>query len=439
MDKAMKTPTIIIVFLIQSVVLNAQHVFSSLDEVWEYSLLNNPENTIYRLKVEKANKDKITANSFLYPKVGAGFSGQKSIDIPETPVPGELVGMPGETVYMKFGQNYSYSSGISISKTILDWQSMAQAKIAKLNVSLNQAQKDYFEQTLKEQLAQVYYAAITANKAVEISNKDFEIADSLFLIAQDRFEQGLIDGLVLNQAKINKNNVIGNLEQNKFYQSQWMYNLKLLLGFEATDSLILTEDIVIDRNNDQFDYGQISNEKYTRIYNLQSDISGIETKRALSRFAPKIDIVRYYGVQQYQDDFNFSFNSSDWKQNSYLGLSLSVPIFTGFANKSQYSSAKISRTITQTKYQDEVRKSAINDSILLANYFSSIKLIEIASETYKVSGNNVELASQKYTQGLISLDEYLKVFDDYLAVENQYFNSLSTYLINKATIEARKN
>lgn len=435
----MKIPTIIIVFLIQSVVLHAQHVFNSLNEVWEYSLSNNPENTIYQLKVEKANKDKITANSFLYPKVGAGFSGQKSIDILDTPVPGELVGMPGQTVYMKFGQNYSYSSGLSISKTILDWQSMVQAKIAKLNVSLNQAQKDYFEQTLKEQLAQVYYAAITANKAIEISNKDFEIADSLLLIAQDRFEQGLIDGLVLNQAIINKNNVIRNLEQNKFYQSQWMYNLKLLLGFKAIDSLILIEDIIIDRNNDQFDYGQISNEKYTRIYNLQSDISGIETKRALARFAPKMEVNYYLGSFQYQNDFTFSLKSADWKPSSYLGISVSVPLFTGFANKSQYSSAKISRTITQTKYQDEVRKSAINDSILLANYFSSIKLIEITSETYKVSGNNVELASQKYAQGLISLDEYLKVFDDYLNAENQYFNSLSTYLINKATIEARKN
>ena len=439
MDKIMKIKVTILAFLMMPVILQAQHVFNSLNDVWEYSLSNNPENNIYRLKIEQAGQDKKTANSYLYPKVGAAFSGQKNIEIPETPVPGELMGKPGETVYMKFGQNYSYNSGISVSKTILDWQSMVQAKIAKLNVSLNQAQKDYFEQTLKEQVAQVYYAAITANKAVEISNKDLEIADSLFLIAQGRFEQGLIDGLVFNQAIINKNNVIRNLEQNKFYQSQWMYNLKLLLGFAATDSLILTEDIIINRINDQFDYGQVSNEKYTRIYNLQSDISGIETKRALARFAPKMEVNYYLGSFQYQSDFTFSLNSADWKPSSYLGISVSVPLFTGFANKSQYSSAKISRTITQMKSQDETRKSAINDSILLANYFSSVKLIEITSETYKVSGNNVELASQKYGQGLISLDEYLKVFDDYLAVENQYFNSLSDYLINKATIEARKN
>lgn len=434
----MKIPVIIFVFLTQSVIVQAQHVFNSLHDVWEYSLSNNPENTIYQLRIEQAEQDKKTATSYLYPKAAASFSGQRSIDIPETPVPGELIGKPGETVYMKFGQNYSFNSGISLSKTLLDWQAMAQSKIAKLNVSLTEAHKDYFEQTLKEQVAQVYYAALTAKKAVKIGERDFEIADSICLLSQERFEQGLIDALVFNQAKINKNSVFEKLERNKLYQSQCIYNLKLFLGIAASDSLILTEDNLIFDEQNTPDYKQLTSEKYIKIYSLQSEISGTETKKALARFTPKIDIAYYYGTSQYQDDFALSFKSSDWKPNSYLGLSLSIPVFTGFSNKVQYNSAKISRTITQKKLQDETRKSAINDSILLNNYFSSAKLIQVATETYKISGNCVELAAKKYAQGLINLDEYLKIFDDYLTVENQYFNSLSDYLINKATIDARK-
>ena len=114
----MKIPVIIFVFLTQSVIVQAQHVFNSLHDVWEYSLSNNPENTIYQLRIEQAEQDKKTATSYLYPKAAVSFSGQRSIDIPETPVPGELIGKPGETVYMKFGQNYSFNSGISLSKTL---------------------------------------------------------------------------------------------------------------------------------------------------------------------------------------------------------------------------------------------------------------------------------------------------------------------------------
>jgi len=419
-------------------VLQAQHIFNSLNEIWEYALSNNPENAIYHLRIEQASQNKKAANSYLYPKVGVAFSGQKNIDIPETPVPGELTGNPGETAYLEFGQKYSYNSGITTRKSILDWQSKYQAKIAKLNVRLISAQKDYFEQTLKEQIAQVYYASLVTNEAVRISHKNLEIADSLLFISKDRFEQGLIDGLVFNQAKINKNIVLNNLEQLKQYQNRCLYNLKLFLGLTATDSLLLKESISTSSHLQFINYSG-SNDIYTRLYSLKLDISEAEIKKSSARFAPGIDIVHYYGVQQFQHDFTLSFNSSDWKPNNYVGISLSIPVFTGFSNISQFKSAKISRDIAEKQLQDEIRKSAINDSILLSNYISSVKLVTVNSESFKDSKNNVELAAQKYAQGLISLDEYLKVFDDYLIMENQYFNSLSDYLINKATIEARSN
>jgi len=435
----MKAVGIILAFIMQLTIIQAQIVFKSINEVWEYSLSNNPENIMYQLQVEKAKQDKKTANSYLFPKAGVNFSGQKNIEIPETPVPGELIGMPGQTVYMKFGQNYSYNSGITVSKTLFDWQSKAQAKIAKLNVLLTEAQKDYFEQTLKEQVAQVYYTVLTSNQAVKISQKDFELADSLYLLAKKRFEQSLTDKLVLNQAKINRNKVFEKLEQNKSYQSQWHYNLKLLLGLTATDTLLLVEDIFAKPKQEKWDNTIAANEDYINIFKWQSEIARSESKKALARFTPKIDVAYYLGTFQYQNDFTLSLNSADWKPNSYLGLSVTIPVFTGFANKTQYSAAKISGQIARQKLHDETRKASINDSILLLNYNTSEKLMLLGSENFQVSGNSVELASQKYAQGIIGLDEYLKAFDDYLNFQNQYFNSLSDYLINKAILETRKN
>ena len=78
------------VILMNSFVLNAQHVFHSIDEIWLFAKENNPDNSIYQLQVDKATKDQKIANSSLYPKVNAGFSGQYNIDIAETPLPGEI-------------------------------------------------------------------------------------------------------------------------------------------------------------------------------------------------------------------------------------------------------------------------------------------------------------------------------------------------------------
>jgi outer membrane protein len=106
--------SVVAVILLNSFVLNAQQVFHSLDEIWTYAKENNPDNSVYQLQVEKAVKDQKTANSSLYPTVSAGFSGQHNINIAETPIPGEAVGRPGETEYIKFGLPYVYNGGITV-------------------------------------------------------------------------------------------------------------------------------------------------------------------------------------------------------------------------------------------------------------------------------------------------------------------------------------
>jgi outer membrane protein len=325
------------------------------------------------------------------------------------------VGKPGETVYAKFGQEYSYNGGITVSKTLLDWQSIFQSKIAKSNTQLKQTEKALFEQTLREQVAQVYYATLTAQAAVNNAKEDLALADSILQIASDRFREGLIDGLSFNQAKINRNNAFDKLEQNKQYLVENELNLKILLGLSTSETLVLKEQIELNMNNSIELVPQ--NEASIKLYEAQIEIADFERKQALTRFTPKLDLIYYWGGTQYQQDFNLSFNSSDWQPNSYIGLNLSIPIFSGFGNKNQYSSAKIAQNIARLNYEEEIRKSSITDSILLNNYLSSKKLAETANENLKISGENVQLAYSRYSEGLISLDNYLSVYDDYLAVK----------------------
>jgi len=430
-----KFVSLTIAFVITISWVNGQNTFHSLEEIWYYAIEKNPDNIVYQLKVEKAIKDYKTTNSYLYPKVNVGMSGQYNMEIPETPVPGEIFGKPGETIYAKFGQTYNYSSGVYVSKTLLDWQSMFQAKIAKSNTSLVKAEKALFEQHLKQQMAQVYYAALTARAAVDLSQKDLTLADSTLHLSINRFQQGLIDNLTLNQAKINKNNALDRLEQNKQYLYEHETNLKILLGLTQSDTLLLSEKIQINEN---ITLETITPDELSlNLYKIQTENADFVTKQAIARFSPKLDIVIYWGGLQYQADFKFSMKSSDWQPNRYIGLNLSIPLFTGFANKNQYQSAKISQNISLLNYEEAIRKSSLNDSIFYNNYIIARHSVQTAQENLVLADENVQLAYSKYSEGLISLDNYLAVYDDYLAVENQYFSRLSDYLINKAFIQSR--
>jgi len=432
-----KTSFILSVILFQGLfAVRAQQTFGTLAEVWDYALLNNPEVNIRQLQINLAVQDKNNANSFLFPKVSAGFNGQDNIAISPTAVPGELLGKPGQTTYLKFGKHYNYNSGISASLSVLDWQSIYQSKVAKVNVQLNRAGETYFEQSLKEQLAQYYYASVIADKAVEISIADLAASDSVVAITENKLNQGLTDAISLNQARINRNNTFEKLEQNKRYKNQSLTNLKILLGIETGKDVLLSESI---DNLAITNYSElVSNDKYTEQFRLQSDISAIEKKKALGRFFPKIDLTGYFGGVQNQDLFSMSFNKTDWNASKYIALSVSIPLFTGFSNKSQYRSAVIKKNIDEISYKNELRKSAMNDSILQGNLVGSIKIAISSKETFQIASRNVPLAQQKYKEGLINLGEYLKVFEDYLSVESQYINNISDYFINEATILSRK-
>ena len=430
-----KVVCLLITLIVTSNLANSQNTFHSLEDVWSYALANNKENTKFQLQVEKSIKDKYVANSYIYPKIYAGMSGQRNGAIPETPVPGELVGMPGETVFLQFGQTYNYSGGISTSKTLLDWQSRFQAKIAESNINLVKAEKSLFEQNLKKQIAQLYYAVLTAQAAIDLSEKEVSLADSTLLLTTSKYQQGLADKLTLYQAKINKNNASDRCEQNKQYLYESKTNLKILLGMSSDDTFSLSELIQLDTNS--FIENNLDDDVSLNLYRIQTLNSTLATKQALSRFRPKLDVFAYLGGIQYQQDFIFSLRKNEWQPNRYIGLNLSVPLFTGFATKNQYQSAKISQSIAQINYDEAIRKSSLEDQTLITNYTTTKKLAKSAEQNLELADESVRLAYSKYSEGLISLDNYFSVYDEYLAVKNQYFNRLSDYFINKAIIQAR--
>jgi len=431
----MKTSFFAIILFFSVCQLFAQQTFNSVNEVWNFALKNNPQNNIYRLKIDSAEKNSNAAFSYIFPKISGGVSFQKNIEIPETPVPGELVGKPGQTAYLQFGQKYNFNAAITISKTLFDWQSRFLYKISEVNVQLRTAEKEYFEQTIKGQIAQVYYAYLTADEAVKISYQDLAVSDTMLAIAKARFNEGIIDSFVFNQAQINFNNSCEKLENSLQYQTEYLNSLKQLLGLNSFDKILLTENISLNDKDIQKAIF-LSKNKFTELNRLQFDISQIEVSRAKSLFYPKFEIIHYFGGSQYQD--KFKINPAEWKPNQYTALSISVPIFTGFMNKSQYDVAIIEKQIAEQSYKDELRKSELEDLNLSSAYSSSLKIAEKSKNTFIISQENVKLAKQKYVQGIFALDDYLKVFDDYLFAENKYLNNLSNYLINKATIDARK-
>jgi outer membrane protein TolC len=402
----------------QSVFLNTVH------DAIEYAFKHNPDLEIYKLNKSKAEYDYKSVKNYRWPTISASFSGVNNISLPVTKIPGEIFGQQGKTIEAEFGQQYDYVTGINISKNILDFQSKFTAKVAKVNVEIAEANKDAYKQKLAEQIALYYYTAIITNKALKVQETDYKTADDVIKIVDQKFDQGIVDQITVNLARMNKFSIKQNIDTYRIILEQCNSNLKILFGVDSETDIVFNEKLKSDESIiPSIDF--IAPDKSLEVLKLQLKQADYKVSQQRSNWYPKLSLNKYFGAQQYRDNFGISFDNNDWSKTSYISLNISIPIFTGFATKNKINSALIEYDISQNTLKQEMLKSKIEDESIRKEFNHSKEAVDAAKDSYLLAKVNADLQFQKFEQGIVSLDKYLDFFDDYLKTEVTYLNLLS--------------
>lgn len=410
---------------------------NSLNEVINLAIKNNPTQAIYQQQINQARFNYKASKGFIYPSASGSFNGTDNIHLAVTPIPGELIHEPGTTYYAQFGKQYTYNTGITLGQDIVDWQSIFQAEIANNNIRLNQIQQDSYVQGLRDQVGKLYYSTLIARASLQIINNDHLLADSIVNLTKQRFVEGTTDAIAVNQAIINANNVLQNQAQSQQLYDQGIENLKILLGEKAANDPVLTESLNL---NELIAINSIAlnNDKNLDVYKQEVDIAQLQSKSQRSVAYPKLSASMYLGAQQFRDDFGISLSSDSWNPYRYIGLNLSVPLFTGLTNSNKYKSALVQQNIAQLQYNSAKQQSEINDRLLIKNNNDYLNQAKASASNFKLYQSNLQLTKQKYLEGIINMDVYLKAFQDYLTAENLYLTNLSQLLSTRATILSRQ-
>jgi outer membrane protein len=424
---------------------NAQIVFHSLPEVWTAALKNNPTQHIYRMKTGQLTADYYASQSYLLPQVAGNFSGQDNLKLSVTPVPGELIGQPGKTLYLTFGKHYIYNAGVNATENLFNWQYVFQSNIAHENITLNNLQQAAYEQNLKASTAQYYFSGLIAASSSRIANRDLLLADSILSAIKNRYNQGLVDLSAVHTAEINVNNVQQNILQSRQLLDQAIQNLKLLTGCTAQQTLTLDQNLTADSLSTDTASAEAAAkagltpgpDKNLDVYSVNTRLAELQTKFQKAAFYPTLSLTGFVGSEQFRDNFGLSFGDGYWNDYRYLQLNLNVPLFTGFYNHNKYQSAQALARINAQQYQDAVEEGKITDSLLISTYDNYRLLVAASGRNLLLYRDNVELQRQKFEEGLISIDSFQKTFEDYLHAENTHLNNLSSLFSAMASIISR--
>lgn len=408
----------------------------SVNDAIRFAKKKNPDLEIYRIQQEIARREFRKSKNYILPHVSAGFSAQNNMNLPVTPLPGEIFGQPGETIDAQFGQDFAYNTGITTSKNVLDWQVKTASKMANINRIMAVVQTELYQQQLTEQVAVYYYSTLVTREALAVAEEDANLADSLVQLSQEKLEQGLIDQFAVNKALINANTIQQQIAANQLFLEQCENGLKQLFGLNPSDQIYFSEPFTNPIIAPDLQ-PELTPDISLKLAEHEAQNAKFQLRYEQFSFLPRFSVSHYYGLQQYRDSRGFSLESGSWSDYSYVLFNLSIPVFQGFSRNNSVKAAKLQREIADKKVAQKTRNAALNDQLLVSSYQKSATTAHAALQNFHLAEENKNIAFQRYQEGLISLEDYLLIFDDYLNAESVYLNALADFYNYYATIISR--
>ncbi len=411
--------------------------FRDFSELASYAEKNSFEIKSASLKKLEAKKKNLAAKGTLLPQASLSASIIDNLERQTSYIPAEIFGGPkGSYVEAQFGQKYNNSAVINASVDLLNlesWNSISQSGLSRLVAEKNE---ELVSKNLKETLAQVYYQTLIYKDVMAAAKNCIEKQDSILIRAENKLTEGASALIDYNKVKINNNNAHEIYNQSESYYAIGLRNLKTLAGIPESEEIILDETLssLFAAASQEYDSSDLTYYPETEISELQMRLAGKEYWRSIYMFVPKISFIGSFGYQQNSAELS-PFGGPDWKNSSYIGLKLELPLFTGFSRYNSLSGAKAGYEVSKAEYEYQSAKTEVGKQNLMDDYNRSYESMRSSYETQSLSAKNTEILENRYDEGVAGVEQYSTALNDYINFFNQYLTKAADYYANRIKIE----
>jgi outer membrane protein TolC len=375
----------------------------TLNQCVESGLTNRVNIQSAKSEVFLASLKNIESKAKYLPQISLAYDYRYNPIIATQIVPiGQFSTVPtDETRAIQFGTNWQQSAGITLYQPIIDFAVQSRIKESKINESLSNIDLKKSETDLIFEIVKSYSRVITFDYQLEESASDTLRSFQIYTMLKAKFIEGKVLKTELNNALVNHNTNIANYRKamaseikEKIYL-HYLTNISLerLLDekFKPIPTTIYAE--VLDIRNVQFE----SIPEFQRLKAKDILINQqINTER--TKYAPTFGFQGFLGSNQFSQTFD-PFLSNSWFGNSYLGLSIKLPILS--ADKSINGEKQLQTQLQINNNQKEEFVKLRNKDLLQKNAeIERLKIeISITENSHILQSENVKLYQQRLLSG----------------------------------------
>lgn len=379
------------------------------------------------------------SNAKLLPSIAVAANASHYFDRQVIFLPGSFTGTANPVQDVRVGGLNTFNSTISLSQPLLLTNALREKKVALVEQQIQSEKTKDLEAEMIYQVSKDYYGILLMDSQMKLQEKSLArnikaLEDSKSLYREGR---GLkVDTL---RAYIQVENLKSSVAHLKSQIEIAKSRFKRLIGLPQEEEIALQEealtgDAILLSFTDSSGTAEVSNRKDILVQKLSITLEEKKLSASKSQRLPQVSLVGQYQLQAQADDLDLE--TYTWPETSFVGLQLSIPLFTGGSLNSKVKQREIA--IQKEKLRlDELKDQADDEiSTVRSNYKNALSQFDIYKRTLEAAELNYTMNSNRYSNGIGSK---LETTDAEVILSNAQFNFLqATYELKIIDVEMRK-
>lgn len=300
------------------------------------------------------------------------------------------------------GRWNTYNYGVSAALPLINFQLWENIRISGQSVDLAVEKARSSRLDMVTQVKQAFYAVLLAKEAFDVYRSVYENAVDNFSMTEKKYNAQKASELDYLRSKANVANAVPNVYNAESQVILALWQLKAVMGLDL-DRNIDVAGCLNDYSEGMLsaiaDYQDPSLDLNSTMRQLEIQAEQLASTIRLQKAAclPSLSAAFSYSMIAMTNDFKFS--EYKWSPYSYVGLSLSVPIFSGGKRLNNIRQAKVQAAELDLQRVDTERQLKIAIRQYLSTMETSMNSYASAAEAVTLAQKAYDIATKSYNVG----------------------------------------
>ena len=384
----------------------------SLEDAIRVALSENVSVKVADKEVERTGYARKGTYASLLPQVSGSGSYQRTIKKQVMYMDFDIGGSEGgsgggSSAGFEVGRWNTWSAGITASMPIVNAQLWENLRVSGQSVELAVEKARSSRLEAVNQVKQAYFSCLLAREAFEVYKSAYENALENYNQIQRRFNAQRASELDLTRARTTLENAIPSVYDAESAILLALWRLKAVMGVDLDANIDVSEslsDYSAHMLYDLHESGELSLEDNSTMRQLAIQAEQLAATVRAQRYAylPTLSLSFNYSINAMTNDFNFS--EYRWSPYSFIGLNLSIPIFSGGQRLNAVRQAKVQaetldlqRTDTERQLKIAIRQYLNQMETALKSFGSAESAVGTARKAYDIAAKSYDVGRSTLT------------------------------------------